>query len=419
MKRKSFIIAILTALAALVSLGATLTWYGAISYDTGTGVLTFNKAAVFSSTVGMGATATQITAPADIIKMSQFLVDKDKRYVEAHDSDHTQVVVNKGGNTIPIEIGSSTFVLASATNVDINTDLDTGTVAEGTDYCVYAVNSSGALDFVISANTTWPDGYSASTSTKIGGFHTLCVSVGTISGHTLSGYVQDDILPASIWDLKHRPVCDPGGMVYSEAANIWVDIYVASGTGISTASAFGGTISDTRDWMDFVDDFHAVGKQLLSDTEFQAIAAGSNEETNIAGSADPVTTGGHSNTAGRRMISNIGVEDAAGAMWQWLRDQSYRFDAAANHTHQVTVSGDPETVTSGNPSGDVAPALGWYDLPGSKGSLYRQGSYGDTKLHAGGDWNDGSDCGSRGRRAAYSRWIASSNIGGRGRAEPK
>jgi len=78
--------------------------------------------------------------------------------------------------------------------------------------------------------------------------------------------------------------------------------------------------------MDFVDDFGAVKKTLLGDDEFQLIAAGSNEETNITGSADPVTTGGHSDTVGRRMISNIGCEDCAGAMRQWLRDTSANYD---------------------------------------------------------------------------------------------
>ena len=68
-----------------------------------------------------------------------------------------------------------------------------------------------------------------------------------------------------------------------------------------------GEISDGRKWLDFVDDFAAIGCRMPDDDEFQRIAAGSNEETNIARSADPVTTGGHSDTAGRRMISNIGL----------------------------------------------------------------------------------------------------------------
>ena len=309
--------------------------------------------------------------------------------------------------------------LAADTVYAIADILDTGSISNGKDYYVYACNNSGSLVFKVSLASTYPDGFNASTSRKIGGFHTLCVSVGTISGHTLTGYVANDILPASVWDLKHRPVSEPAGMVYVEAIDKWVDIYLASGTGASTVSAYGGTISDTRNWMDFVDDGGAVKKRLLYDYEFQIAAGGSNEETNIAGSEDPVTTGGHSDTADRRMISNYGLEDMCGVMWQWLLDQSYRFDGAANHTHQVTVSGDPQTVTTGNPSGDVAPAFSFYDLPGSKGSLYKQGTYGDIKLLGGGDWDSATSCGSRGRNAHNFRWGTYTVVGGRFLSEPK
>jgi len=329
--------------------------------------------------------------------LGNIYLNKSDRILEAHATDHTRVVV-KGSNLIPLRIGDNWFLIDTDTDVDIDTDLDTGTSAAGTDYYVYACDNSGTLVFKMSTTSTWPTGFAAATSRKLGGFHTLCVAAGTIGGHTLTDYAVKDILPASIWDLKHRPICEPEGMVYSDAANIWVDIYLASGTGASTASANGGTISDTRNWMDFVDDFGAVAKQLLDDIEFQLIAAGSNEETNITGSADPVTTGGHVDTAGRRMISNIGCEDCCGAMYQWLRDQSWRAD------------GLPDT-------GD--PTWGWENLSGAKGSLNKQGTYGDVKLRAGGDWSNGAACGSRCRNAYYCRWDADSRGGGRGRAEPK
>jgi len=208
-------------------------------------------------------------------------------------------------------------------------------------------------------------------------------------------------------------------MVYSEKADIWVDIYLASGTGASTASVFGATCSDTRTWLDFVDDGAAVKKRLLNDPEFQVIAVGSNEETNISGSADPGNTGGKSDTASRRMISFIGCEDCCGNLWQWLGEQSYGFNAAAAHTHSITVSGDPQTVTSGAASGDVAPAWAYFDLPGSKGSLYRQGTYGDVKLMAGGPWNVATACGSRGRFAQFSRWDGRQDVGTRFAARSK
>jgi len=256
----------------------------------------------------------------------------------------------------------------------------------GKDFSIYAVASG----LIASANATVPAGYTAANSRKVGGFHCLCAGVGTISGHPLTGFLAGDIIPASIWDLSHRPVSSPAGMVYSSDADIWVDIYLQSGTGASTTSAFGATITDTRDWMDFVDDLGAVRKRLLTDPEFQIIASKSNEETNVTGSDDPVTSGAHIDTAGRRMISAIGCEDCCGALWQWLQDQSYQYSAGA---------------------------LAWYDLPGAKGSLYMQGTVGDVKLLAGGDWANGTSCGSRGRFAAYCRWNASVSICSRGCAQ--
>jgi len=136
----------------------------------------------------------------------------------------------------------------------------------------------------------------------------------------------------------------------------------------------------------------AVKKRLLSDIEIQLIAANSNEETNISGSADPVTTGGHSDTAGRRMISNIGCEDCCGALNQWLIDQSAKYDDAV--------------------------ATGWYDLDRNKGSLYRPTDTNDVKLLAGGDWTLGTNAGSRCRYADNYRWKTNLAIGGRGCAEP-
>jgi hypothetical protein len=216
-------------------------------------------------------------------------------------------------------------------------------------------------------------------------------------------------------------------MVYSPMTNLWVDIYLASGTGINTKSVFNGVISDTRDWMSFVDDGALVNKRLLFDPEFQMIATGSNEETNIFGSADPVNTGGHVDTAGRRMIANNGCEDCCGVMWQWLIDQSFRYDGGS-HTHNNTITyraiptGVPTYKLNGetklnaanlsladeiitNTSVDPAPVFAYFNLPGpARGSFYRQGTYGDVKLLAGAFWADGADSGSRSRGAIYYRW---------------
>jgi hypothetical protein len=257
----------------------------------------------------------------------------------------------------------------------------------GMNYYTYAcLPTSGTVpNLRLSRNSTVPHGYTATNSRKVGGFHCLCVSVGTITGHTLTGFLTGDVLPQSIWDLKHRAHSENEGMVFDPNLGLWVDIYIQSGTGSSTASAYGTTITDTRTWVDHVDDGSSIKKRLLREHEFQILAEGSNQETNISGGADPVTTGGHSDTASRRMISSIGCEDCCGAMGQWLDEQSYRYDGAD---------------------------WGWHDI-GSRGSIYRQGSYGDVKLGAGGDWTTGSSAGSLSRNASDYRWSVYAYIGAR------
>lgn len=442
-----------------------------------------------------------------------------------------------------ISIGLDAVSDPGAINVWLD-DIKTTSTESGQDYFVYACDNSGSLVFKISKASTFPAGFAAATSRKLGGFHTLARAVGTIAGHTLTTYDTADIIPYSIWDLKHRPRSAPAGMVYSPRTGKWVDIYLVSGTGASSLSVNGGTISDTRTWIDFVDDAGLVNKRLLTDSEFQCMAAGSNEETNILGSADPVTTGPHLDTAYRRMINNIGCEDMCGALYQWLLDQSYRFDGGALSivtaaatvalTHAATPGGTPIYVkfgADGNPylcsniatdtvdkwltfgttytllvKHDAAAATGGYqvyfdedatqpsrllaavpglkdvyiptsnpqrslkvtynvapgtpgvavnyddtaghqhlefispttaagvldlalltftdpawsytDLPGVKGSLYKQGTTGDVKLVAGGDWSNAAACGSRSRDANNDRVAADSRITARFVSEP-
>lgn len=445
-----------------------------------------------------------------------------------------------GSRDAVISVGLKAIVDPATVNIWLD-DIKITTLESAINYYIYACDNAGTLVFKASRASTFPAGFDAVTSRKIGGCHTLCLDVGVIGGHTLTGYISGEILPASIWDLKHRPRSQPEGMVWVNSINKWVDIYLTSGTGTSTASANGATISDTRDWMDFCDDYAAVSKRFLVDDEFQSAAAGSNEETAVLGAADPVTTGRHLDTAYRRMISNFGLEDCCGAMWQWLRDQSYqcnpdgtvtaaaltfavvhddapggnpiylrqatsglyylasnlaavavdkyigpanykvpiKYEAAAdvgaigqvyfdddgtaparllcnistilkdvfiptnNPAYFLQVKHDASAAVNGvalyfddgadmrlecNNAGGVnanldlalnSQAWGYYNLPGVKGSLYRQGTYGDVKLLAGGDWGCSSVCGSRARSAGYYRWYAVSVLGGRARADPQ
>ncbi len=346
-----------------------------------------------------------------MLQLQMLHIDKNQRML----GNITKTTIDILANQL-LTINDKYAFIYIDTTITVATALDVGVIEAGKDYYIYACDNSGILTFKVSLASTFPTGYTTTTSRKIGGFHTLCVNVGVIAGHTLTGYVANDILPQSVWDLKFR--CRNAnniGMVYDPYTTKWVQIYLASDNGASgVQSVYNATILDTLDWMTFVDRGAKVGVRLLDDDQFQAIAEGSNQQTNIVGSADPVTTGGHSDTAGRRMISNIGCEDCTGAMWQWLITQSFRLEGSHQHTENIDVAYTQNALTTLT---DIA-TWNWYTLPGSKGSLYRQGTYGDIKFLAGGAWYEGSDCGSWSRTARYSRWDASSSIGGRFCAEP-
>ena len=298
---------------------------------------------------------------------------------------------------VQLRINATVYTLSTATTLDADTtgswasnETSKATAANrnGEDVYVYAVEpSSGTTpNFCLSSNSTYPDGTvggvtaSATNSRKIGGFHCLCVDVGTISGHSLTGYLDGDILPRSVWtQASHRPTSSPEGMVYV-GNKLWADIYLASNT-TTLESSYGGTIVDgvsnpDYHWYNFVERFAEIEKRLPTQAEFMTLAIGSNEETNISGSADPGTTGGHSDTASRRMISNVGCEDCAGALWQWANETGSD-GGAASYAVQDTAS-DGTTYDGVNSIG--------------RGQGYAVPNRG----FVGGDWSNGAICGSRG-----------------------
>ena len=241
-----------------------------------------------------------------------------------------------------VNIDGTTYRSASAVTKDLNTsgNWDSATYATaanrvGKDFYLYAcVPSSGsAPTFVLSANATYPTGYTANNSRKIGGFHCLGVSVGTISGHDLTGYIAGDILPRSVWDLDHRSASVNEGFVYGKN-NKWVAIYLPSVSGGELVSVYGGTIADGTSATvfhsyKFEQWFGRIGQSCIDQSSFIAASIGANQSTNISGSSDPGTTGGHTDTAGRRMISNIGCEDMCGVLWQWGFEHGGPYSSAA------------------------------------------------------------------------------------------
>ena len=248
----------------------------------------------------------------------------------------------------------------------------------GKDFYIYAVeqDTSDAPKWVISSNSTCPTGYTENNSRKVGGFHCLCADVGTIENHPLSGYKAGWILPLSVWDLKHRPASEPEGMVWVEGINKWVDVYLPSWSTEESklVSIYHGAVADGGeqngkrwDGGDFLQEFGLIGKHLPMRDDFLVFAKGSNEETAV-GWPDPVYTGGHVDTEGRRMISNYGIEDCCGYLYQWTSN---------------LVSG---------------------------GTEYR--------AYVGGEWGEGNMCGSR-RVSFYSSSNSNDSYSARAVSEPR
>lgn len=321
---------------------------------------------------------------------------KDKSNYFSRDSLFTS---NKTFIVIPknmrININGEAYI--STRNVTLNTST-LGENLAGKDVYIYALAGSGTEpDFVLSLNSTVPTGYTAENSRKIGGFHCLCKDVGIIEGHALSGYVAGDILPATRWDLEHRPKGSPEGFAYEELTNCWIAIYLPSWDGTKLVSVYNGVIADgssAKKWHGeaFYEQFAKQGMRLVWRHEFQMGAKGSNEQTNIQGSSDPNTTGGHIDTAGRRMISNIGLEDCCGVLWQFAMDLGFAGGSGwTNSVYNSTVDDRSYGQTYG--------------------TLYR--------LLVGSHWYNGSYCGSRVATCHVSSAYVFGDCSSRGTSEPR
>ena len=345
-------------------------------------------------TTGTTRTITMPDANVDLSSVgftsSTFL---DQGTLFSRDSANTLHIPDLGGTVdgTLVEVTATTKSLNTSGNWD-NSSYATASNRAGKDFYVYLLSAGGV---VLSNNSTVPNGYTSSNSRKIAGFHCLAVAVGTISGHSLTGYAQGDILPRSVWDRFNRPISAPEGMVLSNDG-MWVDIYLPSYTGTLLKSVNGGTIADGGNgWhgYKFEQWFGDIGKKLIRQTEFVTASIGANQGTNITGSSDPGTTGGHTDTAGRRMISNIGCEDMAGVIWQYSRD----------------------------PGGVYSSGGGWgwanaYD--GNDSGVAGQHNQAPYRARLGGYWGGGSRCGSRCSLWEESPLVLGSSESGRGVSEP-
>lgn len=309
---------------------------------------------------------------------------------------------NKTTVTIPkdlkININGNCYISTINKSLQLST-VDTPANLAGKDVYIYACEPTSGTEpiFVLSLNSTVPTGYTANNSRKIGGFHCLCKDVGVIEGHTLSGYVTGDILPATRWDLLHRPKGEPEGFAYEELTDCWIAIYLSSWDGTKLVSVYNGVIADgtsTKKWHGeaFYEQFAKQGMRLVWRHEFQMAAKGSNEGTGIKNAVDPNTTGGHVDSNNRRMISNIGLEDCCSCSWQWAMDLGF---AGGSAWDDSVYNSSVDSQRYGQ----------------SYGTLYR--------LLLGAYWADGSHCGSRSVGCSAGSSFVASSYSARGASEPR
>ena len=317
-----------------------------------------------------------------------------------------------------INVGGNGYVVSQ----DITLDLSTiGTAADraGKDVYIYACQPTSNINnldptLVLSLDSTAPAGYTEHTSRKIGGFHCLCADAGVIEGHDLSGYVAGDILPASVWDLLHLPKSDPEGMVYSKEYGQWVDIYLPSWdeTAGKLVSKYNSVICDGTstpikfNGEKFVEYFGKITKHLLPRSAFMVVMKGTPERVPIKGTADPNTTGGHVATNDQRILSNDGIEDCTGVLWQWGEDTYEDYPGSNWSSSNFYLSGyswQSKSVFNST-----------YDDT-NRGSCYGL----LRRVLLGADWSCGSDCGSR---AAYCTDFSAygyDSCSARGASEPR
>lgn len=304
-------------------------------------------------------------------KKDPFLYDENK-------------LILKDGTGIDLYDGSTwrQFINRGDVEFDPAANLDTGdSLAIGNDYFVYLVLDGDANPgIVVSLNTTYPDGFTADNSRKIGGFHVGHIrkvsedglwvpvdSTGTkwgSSGTKWQDNVTTGIVPNSVWDLKNRPKALLGGMAQINK-NLWCSIYMVSaaetvtfmnGTnGLSVAegkiqSKYGCLpISGTEglSFFNFVELLFRQNGRMLRSDEWCAAAFGSpqgengannyawakttNSAKTFTGCQVNTSTGAFDNVSGAKpfAISAKNIVDCVGNLYEWCDNSSFEFSSTS------------------------------------------------------------------------------------------
>lgn len=304
-------------------------------------------------------------------------------------------------------------------------NLDVGAAfSVGCDYYVYICDSrQDAQDeqYIISLNSTYPSGWNASNSRKIGGFHYgRCRKIndnlqpvnssGAVFGTGWESAVSSGIVPRSVWTLGHRPKCSPEGMVYL-GGGTWVDIYLNSDDGAqglkSEYNCAPMTGTEGMNWYTFTERLMKSGKRMPDYNEFCAYAFGSPQGLDGANTnAWTATTNTGRGTTGSvvNAVSAVGCVDAVGRVWEWLNDLITRAEHATNADYHPTAAWGWDKKS---PLRDNATK---YDV----GNIYQYYAYSLAALIAGGHWDVGVFAGARAVGCSNYPWYVSAGIGVRG-----
>ncbi|UZT82153.1 hypothetical protein [Caproicibacterium sp. BJN0003] len=317
-----------------------------------------------------------------------------------------------------IAIAGGGVFKTALTRINANS-LDTGSFSVGKDYYIYICDPGNNNDeiYLISLNSTYPEGYNATNSRKIGGFHygknrsinsalRPVNASGSEFGTGWESTVYDGIVPRSVWTLGHRPKCAPEGMVYL-ANNFWCDIYLSSDDGAgglqSKFNATPMTGTEGMNWYSFNERAAKSGKRLLDYSEFCAAAFGSPQgltDSNTNAWSASTNTGRQLTGYVANAVSSVGVRDAVGNVWKWLNELVTK----AEHT-VITGAGTfdasdgsrgDKNFTSGNGHGTTG-KWGWDTVSpfDGYGNIFEFYDYSIVALLGGGYWNHAVNAGSR------------------------
>lgn len=347
------------------------------------------------------------------------IVAPAKEYIFASGEQQLTVVADCVISVAGSGVFKTVQTILSAANLDNGSSFTVGR-----DYYVY-ICDSGNVDndevYKISLNSTYPSGWTALNSRKIGGFHYgKCRRVdnnlqpvnasGTIFGTSWESSVYNGIVPRSVWTLGHRPKCTPEGMVYL-GGGTWVDIYLNSNDGAyGLKSEYGCTPmtgSENMNWYTFAERLAKSGKRMPNYAEFCAYAFGSPAGLDSSNTnAWTATTNTGRATTGKvdNAVSAIGVRDAVGNVWEWLDEIITRAEHAKNATYHASEAWGWD-LTSPLRAGDTK-----YDV----GNIYEYYAYSLAALMAGGGWTGGAHAGARCVDCTYYPWNVGGSIGVRG-----